>query len=72
MMKRSITTVMFAILQLSTSSNLVKAFTAPSITTRVVRKSTALAMNGNAFEKGDKGKILVLGGSGTYCFVVFF
>jgi len=28
------------------------------------RSTTNLAMNGNVFEKGDKGKILVLGGSG--------
>lgn len=58
-MNRSIATIMFAIFQLST----VKAFTT-SATARAVRKSTNLAMTGNVFEKGDKGKILVLGGSG--------
>jgi hypothetical protein len=56
--------MMSAILILSTPSKFaVRAFTTSGVSRRA---TTNLAMSGNVFEKGDKGKILVLGGSGKY------
>ena len=64
---------------LNLPSNFVSAFTLSSTpfsmkvktNTNVVssRISTNLSMTGNVFEKGDKGKILVLGGSGKNIYI---